>query len=527
MSKAKLPGTVTKAYGKAIRRPLGKGVWYYTISLLAFYLVIHWTSYNNVAAFCYLLFAVGVALTFIRMSWGFYFYLVVSMLGDDTLQIRSTHLTAIGPFTVTIYWTLFMLFMMVSCYLKKPKLFKVQKFDKYMFGIAALFAVAGIVGLGNLLDFPREYISDLSYMVNMAIAYFFVRIWIRKEEQLRRLISLIIISYGVKAATGVVFYHLGIGLAAGPNLRVIYESGRVILGTVFFLCLSMLFYLPKMKPGHKALLLLFALSILFHLISFGSRGNIILTCLGLLFFLTFSWVNGHRRIAVKTVAAMALSVILCLVSINTMRTGAVRNVMWKLRSLRDYDPAMLESFDSISVASRIMEAMNIFYTELHTNSLVWGRGLGGWFSDEKYPFSETFIVDRAFPIEQFMSRKFTKPHSTPLVLFLKTGIGGLLVYYFTMLLFFRGGYILFRSIGDKYWEAVVLGIVVALPFFFYKNFMSKLQIFLGVALGILANIWSLKANAGILQSEAGAAASMLQDFWDLPVNSIKIERSVE
>ena len=99
-----------------------------------------------------------------------------------------------------------------------------------------------------------------------------------------------------------------------------------------------------------------------------------------------------------------------------------------------------------------------------------------------------------------------KPHGTPLVLFLKMGIGGFLAYYFIMFLFLRRGYILFRRLSDLYWKAVVLGFVVALPFFYYKNFMSKLQIFLGVALGILANIESLHARKPVFAKLNGSIA---------------------
>jgi len=484
----------TKKPNRSVHFPLGKDAWHYTTLLLALYLIIHWTSYSDITPFCYLLFALGVALTFIRMSWGFYFYLVISMFSDDTLQISSVHLIALGPFTIAIYWTLFMLCMMIGCYLKRPKSFRVQKSDKYMLGVMSLYTIAGLVGAPNLLQYTREYISDASYMLNMAIAYFFIRIWVTKEEQIKRLVSLIIISYGIKATVGVVFYQIGIGMPAGPNLRVIYESGRVILGLVFLLCFSFLFLLRKMNTGHKILTLLFAMATLFHLISFGSRGNAILTVFGLLLFFAFLWASGYRLLVAKYVVVTLILIVLCLGLINAMRPGAVGNVAWKLASLAEYDMSQADTYTSLSVVSRLMECLNIFYTELNENCLIWGRGLGGWYSDEYYPFGELFVVKTSFPRDNFETRRFMKPHGTPLVLFLKMGIGGFLVYYFIMFLFLRRGYILFRRTSDLYWRAVVLGVTVALPFFYYKNFMSKLQIFLGVTLGILANIESLNAG---------------------------------
>lgn len=487
-------GVIMKERNSSVHFPLGKDGLRYTILLLVFYLLIHWTSYSNITPFCYLLFVLGVGLTFVKMSWGFYFYLIVSMFSDDTVQISSIHLVAFGPFTISIYWTLFMLCMMIGCYLKRPKSFRFQKYDKYMLGVMSLYAIAGLVGAANLLQYPRDYISDASYMLNMAIAYFFIRIWVTKEGQIKRLVSLIIISYGIKAAVGVVFYQIGVGMPAGPNLRVIYESGRVILGPVFFLCFSFLFLLKKINIGHKVLAFLFAMSTLFHLISFGSRGSSILTVFGLLLFFTFLWVNGYRFQVAKYAVVMLILIVLCLGLINTMRPGAVKNVAWKLSSLAQYDMSKVEKYNSISVISRLMECLNIFYTELNENCLIWGRGLGGWYSDEYYPFGEVFVMHTSFPKDNFATRRFMKPHGTPLVLFLKMGIGGLLAYYFIMFLFLRRGYILFQRTSDLYWKAVILGFTVALPFFYYKNFMSKLQIFLGVILAILANIESLNAR---------------------------------
>ncbi len=502
MNKVKLPLITAKAYDEINLRPLGKKAWYYTCLLLGFYLVIHWASYNNVAPFCYLLFAVGIILTFVRMSWGFYYYIVVSMLSDDTLEISSVHLIPIGPFTIIIHWTMFMFFMLIFCYLKGPKPFKANKLDKSMFGVIGIFLIAGVIGVANLSQFPRVYISDASYMVNMAIAYFFIRIWMRREEQLRTLVSLIIISYGVKAVVGVVFYYIGTGFPAGRNLRVIYESGRVILGPVFFLCLGLLFYLPKMKLKHRILLSLFAFATLFHLISFGSRGLMILTTLGVLLFAVFSWKNGYRFLIIKYVAVTILSAILCLAIMDEMRPGAISNIRWKLSTLGEYDLSETQVHASLSVTSRIIQAINIFYTQLDNHSLFWGAGLGGWFTDEHYPFGNEFILMRIFPMEQFASRIYTKPHGTPLVIFLKMGIGGLFAYYFIMLLFFKSGYVISLSTDNEFWKASALAICVAMPFLFYGNYMSKLQFFFGVILGILANIESLRMeSARVWQSK--------------------------
>jgi len=483
--------------------------------ILASYMVIDYASYSNIRSFTYLIFLIGLILPLINIKWGLYYYLIVSILSDDTPRIlslaetanfTSIHFTTLGPFTLMVYWTLFMFFVLLLYYFTKQRPLKIQRMDKYMLGLILLFLVAGAIGAGNAVQFPREYIQDASYMVNMAIFYFFVRVAINMEGQLKRIIELIIFCYGIKTVVALGYYYLCIGTQVGQNIRVIFESGRNLLGLIFFLCLSLLLYLPEMKPRYKLLLMLFGFASLFNLVTYGSRGNLILARIGGVLFLALAErARLQRAIKARYVFMFALLAIASVVAINSIRPGALNFVYWKMRTLLEVNPADLESYTSYSPVTRVIEAINIFYLLLDKGSLLWGEGLGGWFNDQYYPFPFEILGGSAYPDEHILMGKLFKPHGTPLVMFLKMGLLGVLIYYFIMLLFFKETYLIFKNVDSRFWKAVVLAILVFLPLFFYKNFTSKLQVFFGIMLAIVANIQTLGLrNAALIYVKHGS-----------------------
>jgi hypothetical protein len=481
-------------------QPLGKQVAWMVALLLLFYVAIDYASYNNMTIFTYLIFLIGLILLLIRITWGLYYYVIVSILSDDTPRVlslvetgnfSSVHFTTLGPFTLMVYWTLFMLFVLLLYYFTKQRSFKLQRMDKYMFGLISLFLVAGAIGAGNLVQFPRIYMQDASYVVNMAIFYFFIRIAIKERSELKKIVSLIILGYGVKTFVALPYFYLGIGTPAGQNVKVIFESGRNLMGLIFFLCLALWVYFPRMRWQYKALLSIFGLTSLFNLITYASRGNILLFGISFLLFIIFT---GHGKLGkmlkarARTIISVGLIVGLSVGSVSIMRPGALRYVEWKMRSLLYVNT---ETQHPSSVAVRILEGENIVHYLLKNGNILWGEGLGGWFSDTYKPYAYLLIGGSAYPDSHIKMGKLFKPHGIQFVILLKMGFIGLFVYSLIMLLLFKETYVIFRRTESRFWKAVALAILVSLPFLFYKNFTSKLQVFFGITLAIVANIQAL------------------------------------
>lgn len=467
-------------------------------SLLLFSLVIDYSSYNRINTFVYLLFAVGLVLPLLKFSWGFYYYLIVSVLSDDTPRLASlketgefasVHFTTLGPFAVMVYWTIYMGFLLFCYFLASPRSLKLTKLDKYMMGIVLLFAASGIIGAGNLLEFPRYYIVDSSYLLNTIIFYFFMRLAITGKNEMRRAVTLFLLCCGIKAILGMLYYFQGLGTPAGAgNFRVLHGSTHPLLASGFFLCLSLILYIREMRVGYKALLGVFAFTSFFHLATFGSRGSVVMAVLGLALFLVLSRRMAVSWLLTKYVVLTALVAVSCLFLIAKVSPGTYIFVGWKLETLLQYDPDLVDRYGSYSTVSRIAEATNILGKEWDDKSILWGKGMGGWFDDRYYPFPYELLGGATFTEDQVRMGKYFKPHGTPLLLLLKMGVGGMLTYYVLMFLFLKEAYGALRKIEGRYWRAVGMALLVTMPFFLYKNFMSKPQVFFGVMLGILANI---------------------------------------
>ena len=195
------------------------------------------------------------------------------------------------------------------------------------------------------------------------------------------------------------------------------------------------------------------------------------------------------RLRTKAVLGVALLLGLAVVIVQIMRPGALRYLLWKTRTAVAFQTVHFQPGTISSAASRALEALNIYRQELEEENILWGQGLGGWFSDKYYPYAHSLMGGfHAYPDEQIIAGKLFQPHGTPIFTFLKMGIGGLLCYYFLMALIFKEGFGIFRKVDDRFWKAIALAILVFLPLLFYKNYISKLQVTFGIVLGILANI---------------------------------------
>jgi len=485
-------------------RPLGKKPFLVTALFIIAYLVIDFASYHNIVAFTYLVLFFGLLLPVINIRLGFYYYLIISLLSDDVSRIytsnryapfTSVHITSLGPLTIMAAWTLFMSFILISHHVMVRKKIKLCRFDKYMLSLVMLYVFAGIVGIPNFFQFTRTYIHDASYIINMVVCYFLVRLAFRKENELKKLISLVMVCYGARTIVSLLFYLLGIGRHIGHNIKVGYDSGYTILALLVFFCLCVLIHVSRMKLEHRLLLWILGFAGLFNIITFSSRGDVITFVLG--FFIILFALRGNsvrKGTRAKFIFTLALIAVLSFTTINTVRPGALNYLKWKMSTVIPWDLTGVGPNAALSALTRVLEAMNIFQKELSEGSLVWGEGLGGWFTDY-YPFPN--YDPSAFSEEELLMRKFFSPHGTQLVIFLKMGIGGFLFYYFIMLLLFRESYLVYQKMNNKYFKSVALAFLSFLPVLFYKNYTSKLQVFFGLALAILANIQALQSKREI------------------------------
>ncbi len=480
---------------------LGKRWGLFLIFLLIFYLLIDYSSYTGLVSFTYLIFFIGLIIPLINLRWGLYYYIVVALLSDDISRIiglpefTSIHFTTLGHLTLISYLTIFMFCVALAHFFVHKKKFHIIFLDKIVAGLIFLFLIAAAIGLPNLLEFPREYIENASYIINLAIFYFVVRLVIIDEKSLKKLISIIIFAFVIKAVVGLFYYYFGFGQKAGASVRVFYESGGHLLGLPFlWLSLLLVFLWVKIPKSQKLLLAIFIFAILFHIITYASRANLIF--LGLSIFLVFLFMlNWPPHIQKKSLIRYGIVVILVLVlvpiGIHLLRPGALDYVKWKLISTIEVD---LEAEAPSSVAVRFLAGQNIWHHLDERGNLFWGEGLGGWFTDKHNPYFHRVLGAAAYPEEHIIARQVFSPHGLLFWIPLKMGIMGFIVFYLLLVIIFIYGYKIFKSAKDLNWKAIALGITVFLPLFFNKLYISKIQVFFGILLAILACIYILNRD---------------------------------
>jgi len=119
------------------------------------------------------------------------------------------------------------------------------------------------------------------------------------------------------------------------------------------------------------------------------------------------------------------------------------------------------------------------------NLYLTGTGLGGYFTDEYFPFLHLITGDGAFPDEWIQNNTLYKPHGTLLVLLLKTGLLGFVLYLIGFALLFKESLKKMTLLKSDL-EYLLLGsLVLYLPAIAYKCFNTKLQVYTGIVIGIL------------------------------------------
>jgi len=475
------------------------------ILLFAFlFTLVEISSYRNITLVPYVLFGFGIAILILKIKWGILYYLTVNLLSTDTpytyltTGFSSVHTTQIAGMTIMSLWTLLVLFWSV-CHIMQKMRTKVflSHIDKLMLIMGLLFGIEAVLGLRHSNINLSVFISDFSYFINMGIAYLAVRLTCRDKHSLYVLLALVVACLIVRACAGIIYFFVGIGEMAGANVRAVTDSIRNIFPLLILLNIAYFVRYPFSKDHVvRRLFMLGGIIGMFNLISYASRGNIVMTFIGfiILMLLSRNYKSPRRHLSFpfksffKIVIPVIILLSLTLWSMETIRPGSSRYVSWKLHSL-----TMINSKgDKISsAATRWLEFKNIVPYLWDRGSIIWGEGLGGWFTDEYYPFAASLLGGSAFKDEWILQGRLYKPHGTQLFILLKMGVGGLVVYYSILFMIFIKGIKVSRICNDPLLRIFLLGIISFLPLLFYKNFISKMQVFMGILIGIIAVVQKL------------------------------------
>lgn len=454
----------------------------------------------GMSAACYCLFGLGVVLLFAKPRLGVLYYIAACLLSTDTPFLQnvvssspliSIHTVGIGGMSIMPLWTLLVLAFCLLFVMQKGGIALMSRFDRIILYWGGLFLTSAIIGMPNLLEALRVCISDASWYINTATAYLAVRLLFQREKDLKQLSVILVSCLAIRAISGIVFYLLGIGEISNTIVKPVLDSCRVLFPLLVLLGISV-YYLPNIRFVTKIIFITFAFAGIFNVLIYASRGSMIFLVFSMLLLSFFLRKPNSRNFEVsrkfkRILIPSAILITITLLAMHFFRPGSINYAVWKLQSTTQLNYAHSVS----SAGVRWLEFLNIFVHLLDGGNIIWGEGLGGYFTDNYIPFAISLLDGNAFPNEWILQNTLYKPHGSQLFILLKMGVGGAIIYFTLLLLFFIRSWKAAKKILNPYWYSMCVACVVFLPLFYYKSFNSKLQISMGIVMAVIVNIIAL------------------------------------
>lgn len=468
--------------------------------IIFFFTIIQAVEKTAISTAFFAIYAFGVVLLAANPRLGILFYIAVCLLGTDTPLINATsplisiHTVGLGGMALMPIYTLSVLGFLVIFLLYKGRIVYEKNFDSIMFSIGGLFLIAGIIGLHNLSHGPRIYISDASWYINMITSYLAVRLFFRKGHDLKLLVMVVIACLGVQAFAGIIFYIFGVGAVSANVVKPVMDSARNLFPLLVILGFSV-YYMPRVSLTTKTIIVMFGFSGVFNVLTYASRGNMILTTFAILLLLVLLHKPQSKNIELsrkikRIIFPSVVFVAASLLAMHFIRPGSLNFIIWKLKSTLEIGDADILSSANV----RWLEFQNIVAHLWNNGSILWGEGLAGYFTDDYKPFAMNLLDGSAFKNQWILANTLYKPHGSQLFILLKMGVGGAFIYFALLFLFFVRCWKAKRYILFPFWLSVFTSLLAFLPLIYYKNFNSKLQVFMGIVMAVLVNIIHLSGH---------------------------------
>jgi len=455
-----------------------------SISIILFVLIVEFITNFGHDILVAILFIAIFALMIFNTKKYFRFFILLFLFSDDMSRFSShstlgsiTSIYTIPSFNMLI--TVFSLLTLLLIYTYHRKLF-VAKEMKSLFYFNIFILCAGTVcGLSYIILYPRIAVQDASYFIN-PLVFMLATYLIYKDDHkyFKIFLSSIILAAAVKFLILLFLFITGNGEVVGSMVKVTGDSGKSLIG--LYATVFLLLFIRTRKINRFIYLFMFLVSILL-IFSIASRSSMLFILISLA---TAIYLLDASKI--KQIAYILFSVIglyASIVAIELLHPNAINNVLWKLGSFGEID-IHAGKYSSLSAVTRYIEVLNIFFQHLDEGTIIQGAGFGSYFTDNNVPFPFSLYDTDSYRDEWIYNRTFFKPHTTPIFLFLKIGLGGVFLYYFVYMKVFLKlkKHLPLISNGLEYSFAVAIlsNILLVIT----KNYSSKMQIATGIFMAI-------------------------------------------
>ncbi|KPJ55941.1 hypothetical protein AMJ49_06045 [Parcubacteria bacterium DG_74_2] len=402
------------------------------------YIIIDWLSYNG-SVFIPLVFGIiAIFLLFFKERAFVYFITILLLLSDDVSKYvgigDSIPESIIGyPF----YGKVILAYILVIAFLKiiadflirKKNRFSLNIYDKVIIIMFLLYLFSAIVGIPNLLDYSGEYLGHLAPIIVIIISYLLIKRNFYSKDDLIKFFKIIILIFtGRLLATTLMFFSF-----KDIYYQINYSSVNEFILIPLYFWIGLIIWKNRQESFSiikKIFVVLMVLMILFNVFIYGQRTIVFFFIISL--FLIFLLLLFSIP---KFVKAIGLILIIILISGIILIAFMPQHFNYfTLKYKQIFDWSLHPASGTTTIAERQIELINIFGRLVNEKSLLWGEGLGGYFSSEYYPLPPEAHKQGSFPPEQLEKDQFFKPHNSFILIFLQMGILGLFIYLLLILL---------------------------------------------------------------------------------------------
>ena len=309
------------------------------------------------------------------------------------------------------------------------------------------------------------YFGQIAKLITYFLFYILVVVTIRREDELRRFISLFLASGIVVVILSLLEYFARIRILSNIMFDqsasfITFTDGLRRLASVFgqanvfgtFLGFLVLFtlglFIEKNKSVSKNFLALYLLLVFLAILFTFSRGTVLALLLALALFAIFT-------LKLRWVFKIALFVLVLAIFVDIFAPFKLLYIrLEEARSLRG--PAL-------SRANLWLVGLDMFKTHPFL-----GVGAGN--------FTEHFVrfAAQKKALDKILSEGLIlSPHSIYIELLATTGLAGLVSFTWVLVSFFRRGLRLYRTLPDGPLRGIILGSVLGLSFFILSGFVRE------------------------------------------------------
>lgn len=365
----------------------------------------------------------------------------------------------------------------------------------YVLAMAIFVVLEGLWGLARYEDF-NYFARDMQGFLYLFGLFGIISFLNLSKKDLENLVWLIIISLGAKAMLYVIKFILGIGRPYGAGLRTIFGGDPQLFFISFFALAPLLFYVLMYRNfdirdySIKWILIPAIVGFeLFFWILNPSRGTwLVFSVLILLAFWHLSLSFHKKGLLFFTTLATAVIFIMFL-SVTQIPTlqGIYKHLSWEASTLLQLE--LWTSFhEPGSFSVRTAEFINIYHKLLQNGTLLFGEGLGSWWSIHGYIDLTSVLGSLDDPAGGFSSVKPRGTHFPISEMFLKFGLIGSFIYWGLWMAILWELRRLFISTRNLYHRSLIFGFVIASLGLLAGGFLQY-KIFLGINLALVPKLY--------------------------------------